>query len=78
MKPERDPKDESKDSVKSAPEEGDALTSGRSRGRPVDDSATKDETERAGEREEEMEAPESGRHDATRPTARPDLGTQGT
>ena len=60
---------------KTAPESGDPLASGRSRGRPVDDSATTDEeTRRAGD---EAEVDESGRHGATTPSTRPNLGAQG-
>jgi hypothetical protein len=63
-----------KDNPKSAPESGDPLAAGRNRGRPIDDSATDEDTERGGD---EGEADESGRHRATTPSTRPDLGAQG-
>jgi hypothetical protein len=71
------PNPNNKDNPKSAPESGDPLASGRSRGKPVDDSPTDQENERAGDELDESQAPESGRHQATRPSTRPNLGTQG-
>ena len=69
------PDPNNKDNPKTAPESGDPLAAGRSRGRPVDDSTTPDDqTERAGD---EAEADESGRHRATTPSTRPNLGNQG-
>jgi hypothetical protein len=69
---------EKRDDVKSAPESGDPLVSGRSHGRAVDDSASDEETERVDdEGEGSAEQPESGRHEATTPSTRPELGTQG-
>jgi len=62
-----------KDNPKTAPESGDPLDSGRSHGKIVSDS-TQDETERA---DESTDQPESGRHDATPPSTRPNVGTQG-
>jgi hypothetical protein len=68
-----------KDDPKTAPESGDPLSSGRSRGKIVSDNASDDETERAGDETDapEAEAPESGRHAASPPSTRPNLGTQG-
>ena len=70
------PNPNDKDDPDSAPESGDPLAAGRSRGRPIDDSAADKETERAGD-ESQIEADESGRHRATTPSTRPNLGTQG-
>jgi hypothetical protein len=69
-----DPK-ENNDNPKTAPESGDPLSSGRSHGKVVNDS-TQDETERA-EETGTVEHPESGRHGATPPSTRPNVGTQG-
>ena len=72
-----------KDNPKTAPESGDPLATGRSRGRPVDDdsAATGEETPRAADEtissDDTSEAPESGRHRAVTPSTRPNLGAHG-
>ena len=69
------PQDE-KDHPKTAPESGDPLSSGRSHGKMVSDS-TDEETELADDETASLEHPESGRHGAAPPSARPNAGTQG-
>ena len=69
-----DPKDNN-DNPKTAPESGDPLSSGRSHGNIVDDSS-QDQIERPDE-SGTGEHFESGRHGATPPSTRPNVGTQG-
>ena len=69
------PQSPNKDNPKTAPESGDPLSSGRSHGQVVDDS-TRDEAEPTDE-SGSVEHSESGRHGASPPSTRPNVGTQG-